>query len=323
MLIHISTSVVADIGGTNARFSRVGPDGKLGPCIKLSTNQFSNPKSALKAFLKAEGGPMPKRLCLAIAGPIQGDQIKTTNASWSFSILRLQKELDLDQLEVINDFEALALSLPFLDLRDTQFIGKKANYPSTISPMAVLGPGTGLGMAGLLPVSNGWKPIPSEGGFASLAPLTQKEFAVCQIFQQRFGRVSAERVLSGPGLYELHKTLAALKDVDIEADTPEGIVGLAIGDGRSLSFETVDIFCNWLGDVAGNVALMYGAKKGVYLVGNIVLALSEILLSGGFRNRFEHKGRGSAFVAKIPTFIITAKNPALVGCIHRLGFGQK
>ena len=318
MDLNKSTAVVADIGGTNARFARIGPDGKLESCLRLSTTQFSDPKSALKAFLKAECGPMPKRLCLAVAGPVLGDQIKITNSSWSFSSSQLQKELALDQIEVINDFEALALSLPYLNHQDVKFIGKKIDISTAIGPMAVLGPGTGFGMAGLIPVRNGWKSIPSEGGYISLAPLTDKEIAVWQILRKRYGRVSAERILSGPGLYELHVTLADLKDLTVEAHTPEDIVNLALHDNSTLSFETVNMFCNWLGDVAGDVALLYGAQRGIYLVGNIVSALSKLLPRSSFRKRFENKGRGSVFIAKTPTLIVTSKNPALFGCIHRL-----
>ena len=308
------SSVVADIGATNIRFARLTPQGNPGPIVKFATAKFSDFTAALAHFLELEGGPMPVRIALAVAGPVYGDEVKLTNAQWQFSIRRLTKELNLEQLEVVNDLEAMALVLPNLDPEDAVPIGEDAGNGSIRAPMAVLCPGTGLGIAGLVPVENGWRPVATEGGHTSLSPLTAKEMAAWQFLQERYGRVSVERVLSGPGLVELYKALASLEGREAGVVSPEYIVSLALKGESPLALETVEIFCGWLGDVAGDVALMYVARGGVYLAGDILLTIFEILKRSQFRHRFENKGRGSGIVTATPTFLISCESPVLRGC---------
>ncbi|MFC1880317.1 glucokinase [Thermodesulfobacteriota bacterium] len=312
------SSVVADIGATNIRLARLTAGGLPGPTVKFATAEFPDFTAALAHFLKLEGGPGPERIALAVAGPVYGDEVKLTNNQWQFSIRRLAKELNLEQLEVVNDLEALALVLPNLDPDDAVPIGVKAGNGSRRAPMAVLCPGTGLGIAGLVPVEQGWRPIATEGGHTSLSPLTAKEMAVWQFLQERYGRVSVERVLSGPGLFELYNALASLEGREAGAVSPEDIVSLALNGESPLALETVEIFCGWLGDVAGDVALMYVARGGVYLAGDILLTIFEILKRSQFRNRFENKGRGSGIVTATPTFLISCESPVLRGCTYLL-----
>ncbi len=184
--------------------------------------------------------------------------------------------------------------------------------------MAVLGPGTGMGMAGLIPVDQGWRPIASEGGYTGLSPLTDREMAAWRILRERYDRVSVERVLSGPGIVELHSALAAVDGRDPGVVTPEDIVKLALKDESQLAVETVAMFCAWLGDVAGDVALMYLARGGVYLAGGMLIDILESLRRSQFRDRFENKGRGASIVAHIPAFVVTAPSPVLLGCAHHL-----
>ena len=253
-------SVVADIGATNIRFARLTASGLPGPIVKFATAKFPDFTGALAHFLKLEGGPGPVRIALAVAGPVYSDEVKLTNNLWQFSIRRLTKKLNLEQLEVVNDLEAMALVLPHLSSEETMSIGDETGNRSIKAPMAVLCPGTGLGIAGLVPVENGWRPIATEGGHTSLSPLTAKEMAVWQFLQECYGRVSVERVLSGPGLVELYNALASLEGRETGAMSPEDIVSLALSGESPLALQTVEMFCAWLGDVAGDVALMYVAR---------------------------------------------------------------
>ncbi len=311
-------SVVADIGATNIRFARLTPQGNPGPIVKFATSKFPDLKAALAHFLKLEGGPRPVRLGLAVAGPVHGDEVKLTNIQWQFSIRRLKKDMNLEQIAVVNDLEALALVLPHLNSEDAVPIGAEAGNGSIRAPMAVLCPGTGLGIAGLVPVEQGWRPIATEGGHTSLSPLTGKEMAVWQFLRERHGRVSVERVLSGPGIVELHTALASLEGRQLEAASPEDIVRLALDGESPLAVETIEMFCAWLGDVAGDVALMYVARGGVWLAGDILLTIFEILKRSQFRRRFENKGRGTAVVAHTPTYLISIESPVLLGCAYLL-----
>jgi len=311
-------SVVADIGATNIRFARLTARGNPGPIVKLSTSAFPDLEAALTHFLKLEGGPWPVRLGLAVAGPVHGDEVKLTNVQWQFSIRGLKKDMNLERIAVVNDLEALALVLPHLNSEDAVLIGEEAGNGSIRAPMAVLCPGTGLGIAGLVPAEQGWRPIATEGGHTSLSPLTEKEMAVWQFLRERHGRVSVERVLSGPGIVELYTALASLEGRQLEAASPEDIVRLALDGESPLAVETIEMFCAWLGDVAGDVALMYVARGGVWLAGDILLTIFEILKRSQFRRRFEHKGRGTAVVAHTPTYLISIESPVLRGCAYLL-----
>ena len=311
-------SVVADIGATNIRFARLTPRGNPGPIVKFATSKFPDLKAALAHFLKLEGGPRPVRLGLAVAGPVYGDEVKLTNVQWQFSIRRLKKDMNLERIVVVNDLEAMALVLPHLNSEDAVPIGAEAGNGLTRAPMAVLCPGTGLGIAGLVPVDQGWRPIATEGGHTSLSPLTGKEMAVWQFLRERHGRVSVERVLSGPGIVELYTALASLEGRQLEAASPEDIVRLALDGENPLAVETIEMFCAWLGDVAGDVALMYVARGGVYLAGDILLTIFEILKRSQFRRRFENKGRGTGIVTATPTFLVSCESPVLRGCTYLL-----
>jgi len=311
-------SVVADIGATNIRFARLSPRGALGPITKFSIADFTDLTAALAHFVNKDGGPRPVRLGLAVAGPVFGDEVKLTNAQWQFSIRHLKEQMNLQQLEVVNDLEALARVLPYLGPEDAVPIGTEASNRSARAPMAVLCPGTGMGIAGLKPTGRGWQPIASEGGHTSLAPLTDRELAAWQALRARYGRVSVERVLSGSGIVELHSALASLEGQMPPALRPEEVVRLALNSESPLAVETIEMFCAWLGHVAGDVALMYLARGGVYLAGDILLSILEILKRSRFRDRFENKGRVTGVVAQIPTFLITNKSPVLLGCARLL-----
>lgn len=307
-------TVVADIGGTHARFAWLTPAGAVGPVTILATGAFAGVAAALDAFRDQTGGPRPARLCLAVAAPVIGDAIALTNAHWRFSIRDLKDELNLEALKVANDYEALAMALPRLGGADRRCIGTPVGEGPAGAPLAVLGPGTGLGMAGLIPMGDGWATVISECGYISLSPLEDRELDVFRILREKYGRVSAERVLSGPGLVDLHAALAVLENRPSDETTPAAIIQAAGENPHGPAAETLQMFCNLLGDLTGDIALLLMARGGVYLAGGILPHITDILDSSGFRERFEHKGRGGHVVAGIPTYLITHESATLLGC---------
>ncbi len=313
-------TIVADIGGTNARFARLDAAGRICDVQVLATGDFSGLVAAVGRYVEIVGGPPPRRIVAALAGPITGDIVALTNGGWQFSRTAVRREMALERLAVLNDFHALALSLPHLGTPDmVQIGGPHAAAPGETLPKAVIGPGTGLGMCGLIHAGGAWIPIPGEGGYTSLAPGTDRETAVWQFVRQRHGRVSAERLLSGPGLTEIRQALAAIDGGGLSQDTPETIVRQALGGQDPVAWETLSIFCALLGDRSGDLALTFGALGGVYLAGGILKGLGEFLRNSDFRDRFEGKGRGNAVVSHVPTYLITAEHPALIGCASLLG----
>ena len=312
-----SPAVVADIGGTHARFARLTPQGDPGPVATLSTRAFKGVAEALEAFLKQDGGPRPDRLALAVAAPVLDNEVALTNASLQFSIPDLKARLNLAVLAVVNDYEALALALPRLTAGDRECLGPPGGEVRGDAPMAVLGPGTGLGMAGLMPVGARWYPVTSECGYIGLSPLTDAEMAVFRVLRDRYGRVSAERVLSGPGLVDLYGALAFLDNRQADLVTPEAIIAAAQNGSDRMALDTLGMFCDLLGGLAGDVALLFLARGGVYLAGGILPRIVDILKASRFRERFEDKGRGNHVVASIPTCLITHAYPTMLGCaIH-------
>ena len=312
-------TIVADIGGTNARFARLDADNRPTEVCKLPTPDFADLCAAVAAYIGEAGGPEPRNLVVAIAGPIAGDTVALTNGTWQFSRTELQARMGLDALHVLNDFEALALSLPHLSSRDLiQIGGPRIEAHGGNPPKAVIGPGTGLGMCGLVDAGERWIPVPTEGGHTSLAPATERELEVWRFARKRHGRVSAERLLSGHGLIELHHALASLAGHNDLERKPEEIVELALEGNDPVAVESLSMFCAWLGDRAGDLALMFNAYGGIYLAGGLLGSIPSFLRDSDFRDRFDTKGRGNAVASDVPTYLITEKYPALIGCASML-----
>ncbi len=302
--------VVADIGGTNARFAHLDGRGQPGPLVALATADYPGPGKALEDYLRLSGRSRPQVFILALAGPVSGGEATLSAHEWRFSIKDLKDELRLDRLEVLNDFEATALALPLISPEELIPVGPRKTPKKGRLPLAVLGPGTGLGMAGLLPEGRGWKVVSSEGGYTALAPYDDRELAAWKILRSKHGRVFKELVLSGPGLTALHEALSLAAGREPETLSPRRIVRLALSGESRPALETVEIFCAWLGDAA----LIYNARGGVYLAGGIVPRIIEILVKSRFRKRFEDKGWGSSVVRAIPVWAITSPVQALLGC---------
>ncbi|MGC1577276.1 MAG: glucokinase [Beijerinckiaceae bacterium] len=317
MVSSDAVRLVADIGATNARFGLVSAEGTTVHSNTFSGKEFPTLADAIRAYLARIGShPKPRVGCLAIAGPASSDQIRMTNRPWNFSVSALRDELGFERLEVINDFTAVALALPHLAISDRMTVG--GAMPTAARPIAVLGPGSGLGVSGLIPAGAGWLPLQGEGGHVTMAPATDRESAVLDLMRRRFGQVSAERCLSGPGLVNLYTCLAALEGVSVETFTPAQITDQAMVDRDRLCRETTEMFCTMLGTIAGDLALTLGAQGGVYIAGGIVPRLGTRFVESGFRARFQAKGRLSPYLASIPTYVVTHPLPAFLGCAAAL-----
>jgi glucokinase len=311
------TRLVGDVGGTNARFGLVAPDGALLHSSILADSDYPTIEDAVLAYLAQRGAlPMPRMGAIAIASAITGDRVEMTNHPWRFSIAALRARLGFERLEVLNDFTAAALALPHLGTTDRVAVGGGEAVPDR--PIGVLGPGSGLGVSGLVPNGAGWIALTGEGGHSTMPPATHRENAVLDLMRRRFDHVSAERCISGPGLVNLYRTLAELDGVPAALDTPAQITNPAIGEQDPLCHETVEMFCSMLGTVAGNLALTLGAQGGVYIAGGIVPRLGERFLASPFRERFEAKGRFRHYLAAIPTFVVTHPLLAFLGCAAAL-----
>jgi glucokinase len=328
---HAPTWLVGDVGATNARFGLVLPDGEILHSSTFACADFAEIGDAIAAYLAQRGGggwAQPRIGALAIAAAITGDRITMTNHPWSFSIAALRDRLGFERLIVINDFTAVALAVPRLSPSDRMPVGSSSGSggdggaaPVAGRPIAVLGPGSGLGAAGLVPAGAGWVALSGEGGHATMAPASERENAVLVAMRRRFDHVSAERCLSGPGLVNLYNSLAEIDGVPAASYTAAQITDPAIGAADPLCHEATAMFCAMLGTFAGNLALTLGAQGGVFIAGGIVPRLGRRFVDSGFRERFEAKGRLRRYMAAIPTFVVTHQLPAFLGCAAALAAG--
>ena len=306
--------IVMDIGGTNCRIAYLNEDQNL-KCIEaLPCLEFAGPGEALASYLKAHRLEVTD-LCIAIASPLVGpseeDQVSMTNLDWSFSRQALKDQLSLNSLHIINDYHAIALAIPLLGGTEVAQVGT-GEIDSQKSSL-ICGPGTGLGVAILARRGSTLLVLPGEGGHMDFSPNTFYEQEIWSIFHRKYGHVSAERILSGPGLSDLHTAFCEIDGVDLELLSADQISFLALA-GESASCEkTLHLFCAMLGSFCGSLALTAAAFGGVYIGGGIVPRFIDFLKHSEFRNRFEEKGRYRSYNEKIPTFIITAEHPGLLG----------
>ena len=308
--------LLADIGGTNARFALETSPGQATLIEVLPCADHATLAHALKAYLSlpavaaAQAAPL-RHAALAIANPITGDMVRMTNHHWEFSIEALRVECGFQTLVVANDFTALARALPHLAANQKVQIGGGAPVPNT--PLGLVGAGTGLGVSGLIPCKSSWTALLSEGGHVTFSPANPTEIAVLEFAWREFDHVSAERFLSGDGIELLYRALSSLGGLTSPGlDAPE-ISRRALANECELCTRVVDMFCGMLGTVAGNLAITLGAQGGIYIGGGIVPRLGELFAKSSFRSRFEQKGRFVHYLAQVPTFVITAQYPAFLG----------
>ena len=311
--------LMADIGATTTRCALLDDSGQELAPETFENADFTGVEGVLRIYLDhRRASDRPSRAALAVAAPIVGDEVQMINIGWRFSQNDLQKALNLKRLQVVNDFAAIAWALPQLTAADVVQIGGGERVPRTT--LAALGPGSGLGVSALVPASDGWAVMTGEGGHVSMAAATREEQDVIASLRDRFdGHCSAERVLSGPGLVNLYVTLAEMAGRGRPTVNPEDVTNLA-KQGEPLARKTVAMFFAMLGTVAANVAVLTGARGGVYIAGGIVPRLVEPLRKSEFRARFEAKGRYRQYLAAIPTHVITAPLPAFRGLRYLLGY---
>ncbi|WP_199767081.1 glucokinase [Helicobacter salomonis] len=304
--------LLADIGGTNARFGlEVAPD-KI-ECIEvLPCQDYNTVVDAIKAYLTKVSNPPVKYAAIAIANPVMGDWVQMTNHHWAFSIETTRQALKLEVLILINDFTAQAHAISKIDPEELLQVG--GNVCGIDAPKVVLGPGTGLGVSALIPCCDGsYTALAGEGGHVSFAPFDDTEIMIWHYARKKYGHVSAERFLSGAGLVLIHAALADREGVKVNHMTPELISQQALSGKSPLCRLTLDIFCTILGTVASNMALILGARGGVYLCGGIIPRFIDYFKTSPFRLRFENKGRFAAYLAAIPVYVVLAKHPGIKG----------
>lgn len=307
--------VVADIGGTNARFALIeAPDATTPPAGIVPTRDFPGIAEAMDAAVLSATSLRPRTALIAVAGPIRGDRIPLTNAPWTIEPRALIEDFGLETVILVNDFEAQALALPDLDGASLRQIGGDAPLPE--APKAVVGPGTGLGVGALFRAMDRWIPVPGEGGHVELGPVTAEEYRLWpHIPRQGTGdtaRVSAEHLLSGAGLVRLTRACAAADGTRTDFSSPQEIVAAADA-GDALARTALSHFSRALGRIAGDMALVFMARGGVYLAGGIPPHILPYLADGSFRAAFEAKAPHEAIMARIPVYVIHHPQPALVG----------
>jgi glucokinase len=306
-----SLALLADIGGTNARFAvRLGE--KLGPVATLTVADHRGFDEALGAFLASQRlGRGIQAAVIGVAGPVRMGRAEFTNSGWKIESEALKSTFGFQRVSVMNDFEAVARALPCLQPNDLVSLGGKEGLPD--APLLVLGPGTGLGVACLLRSSNGPVVFTSEAGHMAAPSWSRRTDAIIDFLRGRHGRVSAERLLSGHGLENLHDAVAALDGLTAPKRSAAEITHAAIERTCPASQEAVDLFFAMLGQVAGDLALAFGARGGVYIAGGIAPRLAKQLAASSFRAHFEDKGRLRPYLAAIPCWLITHPNPAFLG----------
>lgn len=306
--------LIADVGGTNIRFAIVSGSKHLTQPETLRCADFPDIIDAARTYLSgAAKGTSFDEAAFAVAGAVTGDWIDITNNHWAFSQAEVADKLGVKRIRFLNDFTALALGLPHLPQDGLAALNDAVGKNDTA--VAVIGPGTGLGVSGLLPNGRGgWSAIAGEGGHASLAVRTEREFAVVAHAQRLFGHCSAERLVSGPGLAQLAEILDALDDRPVQKRTPADIAEQALSKTCPVAVEAMDMFLSFLGTMASNLALTLGAFGGVYLAGGILPRLGvERLKASPLLDRFNDKGRYRDYLSDIPLKLVTHPLPAFLG----------
>lgn len=302
MTNYSRAALVGDIGGTSIRFAITDIDElTIADFALLSSADFSGPQEAIERYLMTIPHK-PSMVGLAIAGPVTGDAARMTNLPWSFTKDDIRAVTGAEHVSFVNDFEALALALPHLTKYDLHQVG--GGDPVEHATKAVLGPGTGLGVAGLAWGQSGWVAVPSEGGHIAFAAQDRDELALLEQLGAEAGFLSAEEVVSGRGLSALYRVLAGRAGRQSGEATAAHVVKEALSGRDPIARQALDRFAEWLGRFAGDVALLYGARGGIYLGGGIAPNILDVLTTGAFRNAFESKGRLAPYLSAIPVYTI-------------------
>lgn len=311
-------NLVADIGGTNIRLAITSANNRLTDIQTYRCEKFSGLLQVIDQYMTEKQLKGQKvNACLAIACPVDNDLISMTNLPWKFSQHELKQQLNLNSLCLINDYTAIAMAIPFLSNEQKVQIG--SGESTADKAISVCGPGTGLGVATLVPMGNKWHCLSGEGGHVDFAPVDEVEIKILQYLQERKGRVSYEQLLSGYGLEQIYQALTSLNgwknNHSAEADklSAEQITARAIASTCPVCYQALSVFCGVLGSFAGNLALTANSLGGVYIAGGIVPRFIEFVQQSDFRGRFDTKGRLSSLTQQTPTYVISEKQPGLLG----------
>lgn len=303
--------LVGDVGGTNARLALCSlDDGTLSNIKNYSGAEFPSLEAVIRIFLE-ETSAKVKNACIAIACPITGDWVAMTNHTWAFSQSEMKQNLGLETLSIINDFTAISMAIPVLKPEDKIQFGGEEAQPN--KPIAVYGAGTGLGVAHLVHTTSGWMSLPGEGGHVDFAPNSTEEVMVLEALREELGHVSAERLLSGPGLVNIYRGMVLSDEREPENYLPKDITERALADEDIDCRRALSLFCVLMGRFGGNLALNLATFGGVYIAGGIVPRFLEFFQASGFRVAFEDKGRFQSYLQPIPVYLITHDQPGLLG----------
>ncbi len=310
--------LVADIGGTNARFAIAVSDGgriSIRDAQIFRAEDFETIRDAADAYLESVA-EQPKQGCFAAAGPIIDDEVDFTNSHWTLRPSDIAPPLNLDRFLIVNDFFGLAAGVAHLP--DDDFVAVKEGSPKPDAPQLVIGPGTGLGQALIVPTGAGQKIVATEGGHVSFAPRTDEEFEIKKFIAREHPRVSVERLLSGRGLVNIHRALCAIEGAQRVSLQANEITAAAISGEYPIAVKAVDMFCSVLGSVAGDAVLATGARGGAVLGGGILPKIRDVFLKSTFVDRFSEKGRMSDYVGAVPVRMIVSDGAALYGAAAAL-----
>jgi glucokinase len=304
--------LIGDIGGTNARFAILVDayaEPKEFPTVQ--TASFATIDEAIQTAILDKTSVLPLSAVLAVAGPVDGDEIALTNCDWVVKPRQMFETLGLEEVVVLNDFEAQALGVVALGPEHMEQIG--GGEAEDAASRVVLGPGTGLGVAGLVHARHTWIPVPGEGGHVDMGPRSERDFAVFPHIEKIEGRISAEQMLCGRGLVNLYRAVARADGKQARFTTPAEITSAALDRSDATAAEALDIFVTCLGRLAGDLALIFMSRGGVFLTGGIAQKIVPALKNGLFRAAFEDKAPHNALVRSMPVYVITHPLAALAG----------
>ena len=311
-------NLVGDIGGTNARFALVSPGKSELMSIKtLQCTKFETVQEAINSYISSINDAEIISACIASAGTTHLDIFKPANNDWVINKSNVSSALNDIQVNWINDFSAQALATTTLKSNDVIVINQGAVQPERVR--LVIGPGTGLGTCGLINSSNGWVPLPAQGGHSDFAPNSSLEIEIWTLLQKQFGHVAVERILSGPGIVNLYKALCQINEKEVLFNSPSEITSAAIKvNPDSISKETLHLFCRIFGSVTGSIALSTGCLGGIYITSDLVRNFLDFFIDSDFLKSFEDKGRLKYYMTDIPIFISKKENMGLIGSTYQL-----
>ena len=311
-------NLVGDIGGTNARFALVAPGKSELMSIKtLQCTKFETVQEAINSYISSINDAEIVSACIASAGTTHLDIFKPANNDWVINKSNVSSALNDIQVNWINDFSAQALATTTLKSNDVIVINQGIIQPERVR--LVIGPGTGLGTCGLINSSNGWVPLPAQGGHSDFAPNSSLEIEIWTLLQKQFGHVAVERILSGPGIVNLYKALCQINEKEVLFNSPSEITSAAIKvNPDSISKETLHLFCRIFGSVTGSIALSTGCLGGIYITSDLVRNFLDFFIDSDFLKSFEDKGRLKYYMTDIPIFISKKENMGLIGSTYQL-----